>query len=569
VVGKVRALQVGSVLTVGAIGCRTAWVGWTTTWPVFGGSGRWHLVSGLAAAAALVATAVPRLGSARDRVAGGLLVASAASWLLTAWDDPELSSGSFVVGRLLHATWPLLLAHGLLRLDGRPTRLDRVVLSAGYAATLGLAGLATTVVFDPVSSGCGDCPTNPLLLLTRPRVASALQYAADLSGPVWSVLLLVALAHRLLTAPPARRRTTAAVLVVGLAILLMTTAGYVQAVSRGPGQGAGADPSTSQAVFLLLLPLASGWPRLSLTLTRRRLARLVVEVASRPSVGRLGRAVALAMHDSSARLLYPRRPGSDELIDADGERAEHPILLTPLIRGSATVAYLDHRAPILAHEAGTVAQMAQLSIDHERLHAQHIAQLRELRESRVRIVARMDASRRRLERDLHDGAQQQLVSLALALRLAGIHTPEAAGVARLQLARVEEEVGAAMAELRTIARGIYPRELADEGLAAALEAFADADPTPLGLELDLPCRPPADVEAAAFFAVASTLSTTEYRPVSGRGLSARLQGGSLRLDLHGTSDVDLEALEDRIGSVDGSVERVDDTWIRIELPCAS
>ena len=201
-------------------------------------------------------------------------------------------------------------------------------------------------------------------------------------------------------------------------------------------------------------------------------------------------------------------------------------MLTPLTRGATTVAYLDHHAPLLDPDTAVIAQVAQLSLDNERLHAERTAQLRELRASRVRIVAAADRERRRLERDLHDGAQQRLVSLALGIRLTeGMTPPRRSARQRCILADAETEVAAALTALRTIARGLFPRELADEGLEAALETFAETDPTPVDLELDLPDRAPSAVESAAFFAVAHLLATSAYDPTPGRAIRVHGQDG--------------------------------------------
>ena len=119
---------------------------------------------------------------------------------------------------------------------------------------------------------------------------------------------------------------------------------------------------------------------------------------------------------------------------------------------------------------------ARLGLENERLHAELLAQLADLRASRKRIVTTGDAERRRLERDLHDGAQQRLVALALGLRTARLHLetkPDAdmALVGRVQTA--EDELRDTVVALRKLAVGIFPAVLADEGLAAALDALAE------------------------------------------------------------------------------------------------
>jgi signal transduction histidine kinase len=321
---------------------------------------------------------------------------------------------------------------------------------------------------------------------------------------------------------------------------------------------------------LLLVALATGWPALSLALTRRRVAELVVQASAVPPIGGLGQVLGDALHDPTARLLY-RRPGESEeyLIDADGNAAQPSALLTPLMRGADTVAYLDHSEPLLDHESAAIAQVAQLPLDNERLHAERTAQLRELRASRVRIVAAADRERRSLERDLHDGAQQRLVSLALGLQLAELATaaPESSRPISL-LFHATTEVATALAELRAIARGLYPRELADEGLMSALETFAESDPTPVELDCHLPDRLPQAVEAAAYFTVTHLLATPSHEPGAGRAIRARQLGNELHIELAGSRRTDdLTMAEDRIGALGGMVQRVGAGFIGIVLPC--
>jgi len=131
--------------------------------------------------------------------------------------------------------------------------------------------------------------------------------------------------------------------------------------------------------------------------------------------------------------------------------------VTPLVSGGRSVALLAHR-PGLLDDPGLVEQIAaaaRLALDNERLQAQVRAQLEDLRASRARIVERGDAERRRLERDLHDGAQQRLVSLALSLRLARLGGDADPDVAALEQA--EAEVRQALEELRGLARGLTRR----------------------------------------------------------------------------------------------------------------
>ena len=147
-----------------------------------------------------------------------------------------------------------------------------------------------------------------------------------------------------------------------------------------------------------------------------------------------------------------------------------------------------------------VASAARLALENERLQAEARAQLEDLRSSRARIIEAGDAERRRLERDLHDGAQQRLVGLSLALRL----VRRELGADRQLVARLDEaeaELAPAVAELRELAHGIHPAVLSDEGLAAAVEALAEDAPASHRRD----CRRSgslAPVETAAYLVVA-------------------------------------------------------------------
>ena len=581
-VGRIRLRQALVLLTGAAVGAESAHLAFQTNWYAFGGTSWWSALLGLSAGAAVVATGVVELGSQRNRTAGALLAAAGITWMVTVWDDPAAPAWIFLLGRVMGTVWPVLVAHSLLRRFGGLNRSERVVLALAYASTVAVDGLAEALVFNPATNGCTDCPANPLLLVDASGAAAGLQQAATLAGPIWTVLLVAALAIRLVRSTPAGRRLVLPITAVGMALLALVAAGYLRAVARRLPETDDAALWAAEAGLLLMLCLAAGWPAIALTRTRHRLAQLVVEASGVPPIGGLGQVIGTVLQDPTARLLYPQRDTTQsnitqgdmaerELIDADGGRAEPRAELTPLIRGSDIVAYLDHRSPLLDHDTALIAQVAQVSLDNERLHAERTAQLRELRASRVRIVDEADRERRRLERDLHDGAQQRLVSLALGLRLTDVVVDERPdSAAATVLAEAETEVAAALTALRAIARGLYPRELADEGLAAALETFAESDPTPVDLELDLPDRERSDIESAAYFAVAHFLATPAYQPGSGRAIRAWQKGELLYLDLAGSRRTDdLTPAEDRVGALGGTVQLVDTGSIRIELPCAS
>jgi signal transduction histidine kinase len=158
----------------------------------------------------------------------------------------------------------------------------------------------------------------------------------------------------------------------------------------------------------------------------------------------------------------------------------------------------------------------------------NVALIEDLRASRQRLVAAADEARRRLERNLHDGAQQQLVALRITLQLARQLVADAPGEAAELLAQTEQEAQDALEELRDLARGIYPPLLADLGLPAALEAQARKAPLPVTVEAERIGRYPQDVEAAVYFCVLEALqNVTKYAQASAAVVSLGHDGGRL------------------------------------------
>ena len=128
-------------------------------------------------------------------------------------------------------------------------------------------------------------------------------------------------------------------------------------------------------------------------------------------------------------------------------------------------------------------------------------------------MATADRERRSLECDLHDGAQTKVVALALALRLARLRS-STGGASSVRLLEAEDEAAAALAELRVVARGLFPTELADEGLEAALESFSESTPNPIAIDALLPGRIPASVESVAFFSWSISRNPDTAAPLS-------------------------------------------------------
>jgi len=191
------------------------------------------------------------------------------------------------------------------------------------------------------------------------------------------------------------------------------------------------------------------------------------------------------------------------------------------------------------------------------------AQLAEVRASRARILDAADRARRDIERDLHDGAQQRLVSVALGLRVWLSTHKELPGEAREPLTEALDQLRAGLAELRDLARGVHPAVLTDHGLEHALRALAQRSPVPVELETELPGgRLPMAVEAAAYFAVSEALTNVaKYAHASQAIVRVQERGGCLdvMVDDDGVGGADLGAgsglqgLRDRLAALNGTL----------------
>jgi signal transduction histidine kinase len=190
----------------------------------------------------------------------------------------------------------------------------------------------------------------------------------------------------------------------------------------------------------------------------------------------------------------------------------------------------------------------------------------------VRIVEAGDAERKQLERDLHDGAQQRLVGLSLSIRLARVQLAAGAGTDVVALLdEAETELRGAIGELRELAHGIFPAVLADEGLAAAVEALAEDGRIPVQIRGVAEGRLAAPVETAAYTVVAEAARATTI----GLVVEAKRSGDALLVDVetHDDLGLDLAALQDRVGALEGrlTVERRagSNVTLRAVLSCES
>jgi signal transduction histidine kinase len=229
----------------------------------------------------------------------------------------------------------------------------------------------------------------------------------------------------------------------------------------------------------------------------------------------------------------------------------------------------------------TEEERSQLSAENEQLNAELEATIAELRASRHRIVEAGYAERRRVERDLHDGAQQRLMALTMTLRLARERLDgDPAGTGEL-LDEAMEELGAATAELRELARGIHPVVLSDRGLAAALGGLAERSPVPVEIVETPDERLPAPVESATYFVVAEALTNVaRYAEAEVATVRVAREDGVVAVEISddgvGGADPDagtgLRGLADRVAALDGKLEVESSagagTTIAARIPCA-
>ena len=447
------------------------------------------------------------------------------------------------------------------------------MLAAAYAGAVLILGLGPAVVFDPANAGCTQCPSNLLLIADSPFLYDALNRIGVQAGLAWSLALIGVLALRLVRASPSLRRLLWPMLLPAVVYLTLVAWTFGDSLGRGTlgNSPVARDLWLGQAMALVALAAGVVWGWLRARHTRAAVARLVVEVAASPAPGGLREKLARMLHDDSVEVAYPL--GDGRLVDALGWPLTLVGQVTPLVRDGETVALLSHRPgllddPALAEE---VAATARLALENERLQAEVRAQLEHLRSSRTRVIETGDAERRRLERDLHDGAQQRLVGLSLQLGLTRSRLgpqPDAALVARIDEA--EAELGAALTGLREVGHGLFPALLAEEGLAVALEALTEEAPVEIEIGA-LPERLDASVEAAAYFVVSETLKRARSIPDR---LAARTEGDQLVVEVEADiADSEIVGLEDRVGAAGGTFEVVREAdgraSIRVEIPCGS
>ena len=471
-------------------------------------------------------------------------------------------TAGLVVGPLVAA----VLGHLMLAFpDGRlHSRGERLAVAAAYIVGTVVQVVMLMFMGPEQLSGC-PCPDNLLLVRDDQAVHGALMSGQQVIGVAVAVWIGVLLERRWRTASRPLRRAIVPLLSAGAVTILL----YLLAtIASDPAPGLGRALDAADRVALAIVPIAYLVGLFNARLARAGVSDLVVELSRMPGPGRLRDALARALDDPSLELAY-WLPESQIYVGIDGQPVDveggEGRMVSVLERRGRRVAAMVHD-PALGENPqllDAVSAAAGLALENERLQADLRAQLEELRESRARIVAAGDNARRRLERNLHDGAQQRLVALAVGLRIAEstYRTDPAAGASLLTSAH--EELELALSELREIARGLHPAIL-NQGLEAALGTVAARSPVPVDLDVELDERPPEPVEATAYYLVSEALTNTARYAGATRATVRVTQDGD-RLHV-GIADDGIGGAELETGSgLQGLRDRVEGIGGRLEL----
>jgi signal transduction histidine kinase len=435
--------------------------------------------------------------------------------------------------------------------------------------------------WNPRANGCSvSCPANLLMVDNSPRLYSAAGTIVAIISPCITLTVVALIAWHWRTARGYARRAMTVLLWVAVPI-----AAYI-AVLGIPGNLGLSDLLLYGfgPLILIAAPAAYAIGMLRARSASRAIGAALVDLEPGPAPGRLRDALAKALGDPTLQLAL-RTPGHGGYTDTTGQAVDPGRLpggrvLSPLDPAAdAALIYDDElrHEPELVRVAVTAASLA---LEHSRLQAEVEAQLEQVRASRARIVEAGDAERRRLERDLHDGAQQRLVTLSLALGMARSRAAGTDPELDSLLESATKEAAEALVELRELARGIHPAVLTETGLAGAIQALAERSPVATTI-IEVPAaRFTAPIEATAYFVVSEALvNVAKHAAAGGAEVAIRKLDGRLlvRVTDDGTGGARADAgsglsgLADRVASVGGAL-RIDSppgcgTRLEAEIPC--
>jgi signal transduction histidine kinase len=507
-----------------------------------------------------------------DSRGGALMVGVGFLWFISPLGFSD-NTVLFTIGSFVEPLPIAALVHLVLALPSGhlESRYHRALVAISYlnATLFQLPGF----LFEDTTSGCEGCPANPLLISANADVAA---FGAGLVRMIAIGTIALVLRELILRARHSRRPE---VLVAAMATLAAFALLFSAAIVNGSG--------ALTLIYLAFAIFATVPYAFLVGLLRGRLSRAAAVAELVDGLGRadgrpLRDALADALGDSSLALAY-WIPQAQTYVDATGRPIEPPgpgRIATPIDRGGEPLALVIHDAALEEERELVTAAggAAALTLENERLSAELRARIEELHASRARIVRAADEERRRLERDLHDGAQQRLVALALDLKRA--RDSDDPDTMRALTESALRELTEATAELRELARGIHPAVLTDRGLPAAVDALASRAQVPVEV-----CAVPEErlvpaVESTVYFVVAEALTNiTRYAHASHAEVEIARANGSLIVEVrddgvgganpaHGSG---LRGLADRVAAVDGRLVVRDGpeagTVVHVEIPC--
>jgi signal transduction histidine kinase len=474
----------------------------------------------------------------------------------------------------------VLLLHVFLafpsgRLEGR---VARTLVVAGYVVAVAaqLAGL--------MLGGFGE--DNVLALTSEAGAASSLlrMQLVALSALMLAGIGVLALRRRAAGRP---LRRSLALLIDSFALVLLMVAVLFLAGAFGGITGQIAFETIRRATFFAigLAPLAFLVGLLSARLARSAVGDLFIDLPSDPAHADLRDSLARALRDPSLTLAF-WLPEFGSYADLDGRPVELPPpesrATTMIERDGMRVAALIHD-PALNDEPELLeaaSAAAGIALENARLHVELRARLDELRGSRARIVEAGDKERQRLERNLHDGAQQRLIALSLELSLLEEHL-HGDTEATTQLDQARHEIAISLDELREVARGIHPAVVSGHGLAIALEQLTALAPVPVRLTVTIEGRLPEALEVAAYYLVSESLANVgKYAGASSATVEVNRTNGAVVVEVTddgvGGADTErgtgLRGLADRVEALGGRMRIWSPTGggtrVRAEIPCA-
>jgi signal transduction histidine kinase len=482
----------------------------------------------------------------------------------------------FTLGVWLANAWVVLFVWFLVSFPGGRlrTRGDALLL-APFVVALGPLMLLWFLFWD-----VGEAPGNAFLVWPDEGIADVVDWVQRIVLAGGALLLTGVLARRWLRASASLRRSLTPILVGGAATVLASVTVILDAIRGRPTDVL----DWILLVTLCAVPLAVLADMLRARLAQSAVGELVLELSGDPAPTDLQGALARALHDPSLRLAYwlPEYKTYADLsgrpVEVGGELGRTTTIVK---RGGRPVAALVHDASLQNEPAllDAVVAAAGIALENGRLESELRARVEELRRSRSRIVEVAQTERRRLERDLHDGAQQRLVTLSLQLRTLESEFGGSSNARRL-LDEARHELDESLRELRELARGIHPAVLTEHGLGIALDGLVARATIPVELVVELDSRPPEAVEVAAYYLVAESLTNiSKHAEASSARVEVAREDASLVVavadDGVGGASPDggsgLSGLADRLEALGGRLEVSSPpgagTRIRADIPC--